>query len=245
MMKVKSVILLICFIILTASSLAARERIVIGTGLKPPLVESETHPGFLETLVTDAFRRIGIDLEIIILPAGRVLINANRGIEDGCLLRIKGLEAKYPNLVRVPEMLMVSEFVAYSAVSMEKGSHPKKFNPYSISYITGWQIFDRLFSEHPAVTRVKDADQMFSLIKTGRVDVVLYERWQGLWILKQENIKGIQLVQPPLVSMDMFMYLHKRHRDLVPKLAAELLSMKKDGTYGRYYDKYLNSLTRQ
>jgi len=220
----------------------AQNRIVIGTGLKPPLVFSETEAGFLDTLVGEAFGRLGIELRVLILPAGRVLANANLGIEDGCLLRIAGLEEKYPNLVRVPETLMVSEFVAYSSVRLDESDRLDKFRPLSVSYISGWQIFDKLFRDHPHVTQVKDADLMFNLLKNGRADVVLYERWQGLGILRELKIDDIHLVRPPLVSMDMFMYLHRRHRHLVQPLAGKLAELKQDGTYRRLYDRHLTAL---
>ncbi len=95
-----------------STNVLASDKMVIGTGLKPPLVSSETAPGFLDTLAKEVFHRLGIELEVIILPAERALINANNGIEDGNLLRIKGLEKQYPNLIRVPEKMMNSEFVA-------------------------------------------------------------------------------------------------------------------------------------
>ena len=241
-MIIRTLFLCLCLSLSSGSAVWAQDRIIIGTGLKPPLVYSDTQSGFLDSLVTEAFLRIGIELEIIILPAARVLINANKGIEDGCLLRIKGLETFYPNLVRVPESLMVSHFVAYSANAINNQQNLEKFNPYNLSCVTGWKIFDKLFSNHPQVTKVKTADQMFLLLKKGRADVILYERWQGLDMLRKLEIKDIHLVAPPLVSMDMYMYLHKKHQLLVDKLASKLSLMKKDGTYQKHYYKHLESL---
>lgn len=238
----KYFVIIICLIGLGSPRLDARSSYVIATGLKPPLVSDQNRQGFLDTLVKKAFRRLDLQLEVIILPAERVLLNANRGIEDGCLLRIKGLEKRYPNLVRVPEMLMVSEFVAYSTAVIGSDPDLKKYQPYSLAYITGWQIFDTLFDNHPYLTRVKDADQMFTLLKVGRVDAVLYERWQGLGLLRAMQIKDVRLVHPPLVSKDMYMYLHKSHRHLVEKLASELASMKRDGTYDALHESTLQSL---
>ena len=55
-----------------------------------------------------------IEISIIFVPAERALRNVNDGIEDGNFLRIAGMSDKYPELVQVPEKLVVWEFVAFS-----------------------------------------------------------------------------------------------------------------------------------
>ena len=70
--------------------------------------------GFLDAVAGEAFRRVGVKLRLVKLPAERGLINANAGTEDGDLTRIAGLEAHYPNLIRVPEKLIEWEFMAFS-----------------------------------------------------------------------------------------------------------------------------------
>lgn len=87
----------------------ARERLTIATGLKPPLVSSSVHKGFLDTLAVELFRRIDIELEVVIVPAKRALVNANKGIDDGNLLRIEGLDRSYSNLLRVSETIFSLE----------------------------------------------------------------------------------------------------------------------------------------
>lgn len=222
---------------------AANPNLVLGTGLSPPLVAGKSGPGFLDSILQKAFRRMEMDVKILVLPAERVLVNANKGIEDGCVLRIKGLEKKYPNLVRVPEMMMYSEFVGYAkAAAPIAGGNWEALAPYSVAYITGWKIFDINLTGHPRLVKVKTPAQLFTLLQQGRADIVLYERWQGLGLLQQFGIRDAAPIQPPFAKFEMFMYLNKRHKNLVPELAAVLAGLKGDGTYQQLYDIHLHAL---
>lgn len=224
----------------------AGTHIVLGTGLNPPLVSSRSSSGFLDSLIDEAFRRMNMSVDIVILPAERVLINANNGIEDGCVLRIRGLEKTYPNLVRVPEMMMYSEFVGYTVIAADvKGGIWASLNPYTVSYITGWKIFEMNLADHPQTVKVKNAAQLFSLLKQGRADIVLYERWQGIQLLLEAGIGDARTIEPPFATFEMFMYLNEKHRKIIPQLASVLSEIKRDGTYEAYFNDRLRSLANQ
>jgi polar amino acid transport system substrate-binding protein len=61
---------------------------------------------------------------------------------------------------------------------------------------------------------------------------ILFERWQGAYILRERGIKA-HLLLPPLVSTEMFMCLHAKHAHLAEPVARALRAMKADGTYNR------------
>ena len=70
---------------------------------------------------------------------------------------------------------------------------------------------------------------------------MLAERWQGLWAAKQQGVK-VKLQQPPFAVSDMYIYLNKRHAELVPKVAQALVNMKTDGTFQRIVAVNLHSI---
>ena len=57
----------------------------------------------------------------------------------------------------------------------------------------------------------------------------------GLALIKQHEIKNVHAIEPPLASREMFIYLHKKHADLVPGLASALRALKTEGFYDRMY----------
>lgn len=245
MVWLRSKLVAVCLAVLFMPSVSsATGKIVLGSGISPPLVASAYAPGFLDTLVAEAFSRLGIEVEVIKLPAERALVNANKGIEDGNLLRIAGLEKTYPNLIRVPEKLMDTEFVGYSMKKIPEGPGWERLNSCAVAYVKGWKIFETNVQGAEEATAVGSPEQMFGLLKEGRVDVGLYEKWQGILLARQVGLKNYQVLEPPFVTKEQFMYLHKKHAAMVPELARVLREMKQDGTYQRIFDQTLGLLQR-
>jgi len=243
-MKIKLLLALAIFAVLTGGKPAyAIEKIIFNTGIRDPFTTSD-NSGFINLIIKEAFHRIGIDAEVIVYQnSAKSLTNANNGIDDGAALRIKGLEKKFPNLIRIPEKLMDNDFVAYSIANPPATDSWASMDGLKIAYINGWQIFQNNLADHQATTRTKTAHQMLDLLTTGKVDSILYERWQGLWLAQQFGIT-IQASEPPLATMEMFMYLNKKHAGLIEKAASSLSEMKKDGTYKEIFDQTLGQLLK-
>ena len=219
----------------------AQEVYTLNTSTGAPYATKD-RTGFQDQVVAEVFRRIGHIGRVEIYDASaRALINANKNIDHGVAMRIKGLEKKYPNLVRVEERIVENDFVAYSAGLDMVTDTWESLSPYITAYINGWVIFERNLLPNQKKQAVKDPVQMFSMLDKHRVDVVLYERWQGLQRAKETGIT-VKVHEPPLASVDMYMYVHKNHAHLVPQLTAALRSMKADGTYQAIYERTLSPL---
>ena len=214
--------------------------LVINDTNEPPYTTPDGQ-GFLDILVGEAFRRAGLQLRLVKFPAERGLINANEGVEDGDLTRIAGLEALYPNLIRVPEKLIDWEFSAFS----KRAALPARWDVLRtrpVGHIRGWKIYEKQLVDAPIVITSDDSTQMFRQLQLDRIDVALYERWQGLSLIKRQSINGIHLLEPPLAKREMFLYLNKRHAALAPKIAEALRAIKAEGQYDRLYREKILSI---
>lgn len=157
----------------------AEPVLTLSTSVGPPLTTA-AHDGFMDRVMAEAFRRIGGEARIVRIESSeRALINANNGVDDGVVPRIKGLEASYPNLVRVPEKVYENDFVAIALRFRFATPDWESLAPYQVAYMIGWKIFDQNLGGRQNVTQVKTADQLFSLLQQDRTDVILYERWRG------------------------------------------------------------------
>ncbi len=211
-----------------AASLAAAQPLVVSTNNTP--LDRKA----LEVLSTEALRRAGLQVRFVNHPSERSLQLANQGELNGEGLRVAGLEAQYPNLVRVPERFIGISFVAFSKdalVSLDRGWESLK--PHRVAFITGWKMFEANAANAKSVTKVDRPEQLFRMLESGRIDLALYTRADGVALLREMGLASIAPLSPALKDVDMYLYLHRRHESLVPRVAEALRAMKADGSYNR------------
>jgi polar amino acid transport system substrate-binding protein len=159
---------------------------------------------------------------------------ANQGEVDGEGLRIAGLGNQYPNLVQVPERFIGISFVAFAKdpqINLNQGW--ASINPYRISFITGWKMFEANATNARSITKVDTPEQMFKMLDSNRIDLALYTRTDGIALVERMGLPSIAPLAPSLRDVDMYLYLNKRHEALVPKLAQALRYMKTDGALNK------------
>ncbi len=220
---------------------ARAEKLWLSTGALPPITSSPGHPGFINELARAAFGRIGVEVGVITVPTGRSLINVNDGIDDGDIFRVAGAEAAFPNLIRIPEKTLDTDFVAYTKRSDIRIRTWADLQPFSVAFAAGWRPYELNVKGVKELTKTTSINELPALLEKGRVDVILMDRWQGQWVIRQSGYR-FHLLEPPLVRYEMFMYLNKKHAALVPKVAKALADMKADGSYQQLYDLYLKPL---
>ena len=230
------VLLSLCVQTVTAESVIQLNT----TGQKP--LNTSNQEGFMDEVAGEAFRRMGYTLRTVQLPAERGLKNANRGIVDGEMSRIKGLDKKYPNLIRVPEKIMDWEFVAFSYEPISLDGGWNDLSGKSVSHINGWKILETNIPKTAEITKTSNAVSLFNLLRKRRTDFSIYERWGGRYLLNKMEMSEVKSCKQPLAVREMFIYLHKKNKHLVPKLAETLLAMKQDGSYKKLRDKHLMPL---
>lgn len=224
--------LLIALLALVASP-AQAEPLRLTSGVGTPYFQPDGR-GFLDLLVPEIFRRIGVEARAVqyVAASERSMMNANNGIDDGIAMRIRGLEKIYPNLIRIDEKVVDNDFVAYGREVNFPTTSFDTLRNYEVAYIHGWKVFEAGVPAAVSVTKAKDAAQLFSLLENRRADLILFERWQGNQILRERGIKA-HLLLPPLATTEMFMYLHRKHAHLIEPATRALRAMKADGSYQR------------
>ncbi|MFV1982612.1 MAG: substrate-binding periplasmic protein, partial [Thiohalomonadales bacterium] len=219
----------------------AADTIVLNQSGGPPLNDLKL-TGFMDRIAQEAFSRLNVKLEIVQLPAERSLINSNKGIIDGEMGRIAGLNSKYKNLVQVNEKIMDWEFVVYSNKKINLNNGWNSLIPYTVAIINGWKILEKNVPSEVELTKVKYQAQLFGMLKLHRSDLIIYEKWSGKYYLKKNNITDVKLIPRPLITKELFIYLNKKHSKLAVKLASSLKSMKDDGTYKKIESETLKKL---
>ena len=85
---------------------------------------------------------------------------------------------------------------------------------------------------------VKNENLLFTLLEKNRADVGIFGKSTGEQILKKLGYFSIKALEPPIVTSDLFLYVHKQHGKLIPEIVKTLKLMKKDGTYQNLINQY-------
>ena len=234
----RALLTVLALMLYCSSGLAAEPRVLVLNEANAPPYSNTERTGFFDAVAIEAFRRAHLELRLEKLPAGRALLLSNSGVADGELNRLSGIEAQYPNLVRVPEKLGDWYFAAFSKDASIPGNIDA-IRGRTVGLIRGWKIYESALDGAKDVIAADDVEQLFRLLQLDRIEVALYERLMGLAHIREHGIKGLRVLEPPLFTRETFIHLHQSSAEWVPALAAALRAMKQDGTYQRAYDEKL------
>lgn len=227
-------ILLFLFLAPVVNSAESLPVITLNDTNDPPY-RTLNNDGFVDVVLLEIFKRIGYQVKTVSLPAERGLLNANEGIVDGEVNRIKGIDREYTNLRRVKERLRDSDFCVLSK-NADIVNTPEVLKTQVVGYIKGWKIYDKMMSGAKNTVTANNTQQLFRLLKIGRIDVVLYTCAQGFYLAKKYGIENVVELTPKLKQRGMYIYLNKKHENLLPALSNALQSVKREGLYEAWYE---------
>ncbi|MDD2501936.1 MAG: transporter substrate-binding domain-containing protein [Geobacter sp.] len=233
-------LLQLILLILLAAPLYAAQTLVLATADSPPL-STEDQKGFSDRVIIEACKRLGINVQIVPLASARTLSNAEQALDDGNFLRIAGVEKKFPQLVRVPEPITEVQFVIFSKNKGLKTTGWESLKPYHVGYVRGWLIAEEKIKAVRQVTVVENRTSLFKMLESDRIELAFAELYGGYYLMHTLNLPHLAIAQPPLATKEMFLYLNKKHKKLVPKLAKALREMKRDGSYDAIFNQTLGS----
>jgi ABC-type amino acid transport substrate-binding protein len=188
-----------------------------------------------------AYKRIGIDVDVIYYPAERALIIANQGSVDGELQRVYGINKKFPNLIMVPTS--IGQFASY--VFTKKVEFVvdgwKSLGPYHIGLVKGVKFAERA-TQGMKRSFAMTVPQLFRMLYAERVDIVVISEFSGLIGLKKAGLEGIKYLTPPVEVYKLYHYLHKKNKDLVPEIDLVLKDMEKEGMIKKIWDQFRETI---
>ena len=191
-------------------------------------VDNSTDTVVSEVIVTEAYRRLGIEILIKKYPGERALRLANHGEVDGEVQRIAAVKDKYRNLIQV---LPPINYLEASVFSRSLNFEPTGWNslrPYGIGLIRGIKFAENN-TEGMNRHLVSDYLPLFKMLDKGRFDIVVTPRINGLFHITKAGFGNIRELRPPITHFDLFHYLHKNRADLVPQISAVLQTMQASG----------------
>ncbi len=124
-------------------------------------------------------------------------------------------------------MITKNEILAFSKYHNFKIEGWQSLRAYNVSFPFGLQLAE-LKNQDMNTESVTSIDQGLIKLNAGRSDLFIGTLGYQCSI-KRLNLTDITALSPPIDTVNMFHYLHKRHKDLAEKLAKELTRMQESG----------------
>ncbi|MFS2002541.1 hypothetical protein ACEN9F_02850 [Duganella sp. CT11-25] len=196
---------------------------------------------WLELIYTEAFRQLGVALEIRYLPAARAGAEAIAGKVDGELARSVEYEATQSTMLRLTEPTLFVATAAYARrrdIRLAPGWEGLRGTTYRTEYRFGYSITERkLMAVLPAahLTAVQTSETGLRKLVLGRTDLYIdtAEAIEPLLATPEFRDAGIRQASV-LQRGPLYAYLNKKHAHLAPRLAAILKKMRESGQTERF-----------
>jgi hypothetical protein len=192
----------------------------------------------LRRLHQEAFRRLGVPVEVKTLPTARLSIELASDKIDGDVSRPWAFADTQPNLIRVDEPILHIAFALWAV-------HPHKVlqrldqlqeSGLSVAFTRGVveceQSLKTLLPPHRVIDTTTTVNAL-NLLHRGRVDLhcgpdiaILSDAGNPEFVGLPTPIKLFNLGEP----MPLYLYLQRKHSTWVPKLLGILKKMKTDGS---------------
>lgn len=192
------------------------------------IARSSTHADLWKAAEV-AFQRAGVTAVVREVSPERSAVLANEGTTDGDVGRSSGLEKTYPNLVQVPEPIYQYAPTAFSYQRFDVAGGWESLRSHTVCIRRGLRQTDQR-TKDLARQVLADEATMLRMLAAGGCDVAIMERNNVLARAAMAAEPPLLRLLPPMEVMPLYIYLHKTHAALVPKVAAALKQMRADGT---------------
>lgn len=211
--------------------LACGAQVVLAERLPVRLAANErlAEQWVAQRVLSEAYARAGLSLQIEAMPPARANIEAVRGLLDGEVARIYAYGERNPTLIRVKTPIYSLTTVAFSVRDRMVGvKKPEDLSRYSVGALRGVAHSDRITQGHSSVTFTQTAEQMFRMLRAGRFDVAMDTGINGRYVIGSKGLDDI-VASPDLASLELYHYVHSKHASLAERIDSVLQKMQASG----------------
>ena len=188
-------------------------------------------------IMSHAYGELGYDVQYIEAPSARSLELLDSGLADAELGRIDGQQLEYHNLVKIPVSLTMIRIGAFTHRHDVTEASWESLKNLRLGVVRGSKFYN---SAPSGLTTyfVDRAPQLLDLLMANRIDVAIMEQAVGRYLIKTGGYTGIKQLQGELGHFDVYHYIHKQRKELIPEMTDELTKMEQEGILKRMREEF-------
>ncbi len=199
--------------------------------------ETSLYTQLFERVYKDAFRRLGYTFEFKVVPAARASIEADNGMTDGEPGRLYEHNLQFSNLIRIEEAIDEAALAAFTA---QRGIKVNSWDAikqrgYRVDVLRGMTFIKGAGIDPRLIFQLNDRSQAFPRLMSGRADVYVDAELDFSALMRSSRYTKMRIYRAGVVEKRLiYGFLHRKHEELVPRVAEVLRQFKKEGLIARY-----------
>jgi polar amino acid transport system substrate-binding protein len=186
------------------------------------------HAQISENILKEAYARIGIKVTTMEFPGERALRESNSGRVDGEVNRIRGIAKKYQSLRIIPVAINALKGSVFTKNSKIKPTSWKDLRAFRIGLRKGAKYAEYGTTGMKVIAAATNK-MVFRMLDRNRIDVAISTALEGSNTIRILGLKGISMVEQPLVTLELFHFLHVKHETLIARITISLEAMAREG----------------
>ncbi|XYK81915.1 MAG: substrate-binding periplasmic protein [Labrenzia sp.] len=205
-------------------------------------IENSPLTKIAEIIMTQAYERLGIPVEIYPTSGNRSLVLSSSGKVDGELVRIGAVKDHYPTLVQVPVPNMELEGVVYVRAADKDRIAIEDLSTLRVGYLEGIVQAEQFTQGFENLWAAQSETETFRLLAAGRLDAVVSDQIDGALAIAELGLTNVVPLGRAFQVEPMFHYLHEKHAALAPQLASVLADMRGSGELEKIVETALEAM---
>lgn len=236
--------LLLCIVLIAAACPSPAEAQTART--RPFLMAADAQPDsylykWARLIYNEAFRRMGLQVELASINLARRAALAEEGAIDGEVARIHAFADAHPELIRVEESVMDFTFSIFSANPKLNAKKLEELPAGAlVEYRRGILMCESSLKKivpPESLSSITTTEQGIKKLQASRTDAYCDIDLYVIEALQTPELRGATGVRKlfDFASVPTYPYLYKKHAELAPRLAATLRQMKAEGLIAAYF----------
>ena len=178
-----------------------------------------------QSIMSQIYQRLGHTMTIVNYPAKRSLIEVSSGAVNGELARASLVEARYPNLIRIPYAIGTIKLVTIQLKNTPPIQQLTDLKNRRVGILRGYAMTEKM-SEHLTREIYNDLSGLFQGLIHGRVDVVFFSRLAAEHYIRKLNLEAkLAISEKSFIEIPLYHYLHYSSANIAQALTAEMKKM--------------------
>ncbi len=180
-------------------------------------------------IIAAAFTEQQLQLNILYIPRMRSLDQANQGYTDGDLLRTPETGGGFSNLIQVPEAVCYVTYYIYATAGSSTSDNWQNIAKPSFIHLANMPDIDSMWPHTlTPISQQRSANITTALddINAGKGNLILLPEGLPEAVAKQRGEPPLVKLQPAIRHQGAYIWLHKRHTELVAPLALSVHNQK-------------------